>query len=76
MESGIPFDGPSGKIVMDAPSHRNIQNINLARVNDKREFEILATQEQVQPATTVPGSESCDLVGKDKDSHRMILPNT
>lgn len=76
MESGMPFNGPSGKVVMDATSHRNIQDINLAKVNDKREFEILATQSQVQPATTVPGSESCDLVGKDKNSHRMILPNT
>ena len=60
---------------MDATSHRNIQDINLAQVNDKREYQILDTQRQVQPATTVPGSESCDLVGKDKNSHCMILPN-
>lgn len=75
MESGIPFHGPSGRVLMDATSHRNIQDINLAQVNSKREYQILETRRQVQPATTVPGSESCDLVGKDKNSHRMILPN-
>lgn len=76
MESGIPFQGPSGKVVMDAKSHRNIQDINLATVNSKREFEILETFKQVRPSNVVVGAESCDLVGKDKNSHRMILPKT
>ena len=76
MEEGTPFNGPSGKVVMDPTSHRNIQDINLARVNNQRQFEILETQTQVQPSTKVVGAESCDLVGKDKNSHRMILPNT
>jgi urea transport system substrate-binding protein len=76
MEEGTPFNGPSGKVVMDPTSHRNIQDINLARVNNQRQFEILETQTQVQPSTKVAGAESCDLVGKDKNSHRMILPNT
>ncbi|HVY06837.1 MAG TPA: transporter substrate-binding protein [Burkholderiales bacterium] len=74
MESGIPFQGPSGRIVMDAPSHRNIQDINLATVDDKRQFKILETFKQVPPSRQVVGSESCDLTGKDKDSHRMIMP--
>ncbi len=74
METGIPFQGPSGKVVMDPISHRNIQDVNLATVNAKREFEILETQRQVRPSATVVGSDSCDLVGKDKNSHRMILP--
>ena len=74
MELGIPFEGPSGRIAMDAASHRNIQDVHLATVNAKREFEILETFSQVRPANKVVGSESCDLVGKDKTSHRMILP--
>ncbi|MCW5621330.1 MAG: transporter substrate-binding protein [Burkholderiales bacterium] len=74
MESGIPFQGPSGRIVMDGPSHRNIQDINLATVNDKREFQILETYRQVAPSRQVVGAESCDLTGKDKNSHRMIMP--
>ena len=76
MESAIPFQGPNGRIVMDPVSHRNIQDINLATVNAKREFEILDTQKQVHPSRTVVGAEACDLVGKDKNSHRMILPKT
>ncbi len=74
MESGTPFQGPNGRIVMDATSHRNIQDINLATVNDKREFQILETYKQVKPTAQVVGAEACDLVGKDKTSHRMILP--
>lgn len=74
LETGIPFEGPSGRIVMDGVSHRNIQDINLAAVNDKREFQILETFKQVKPSTQVVGAESCDLTGKDKNSHRMILP--
>jgi hypothetical protein len=61
---------------MDPASHRNIQDINLATINAKREYEILYTQKQVQPSRTVVGAESCDLVGKDKNSHKMILPKT
>ena len=76
MESAIPFRGPNGRIVMDPVSHRNIQDINLATVNAKREYEILHTQKQVHPSRTVVGAESCDLVGKDKNSHKMILPKT
>ncbi len=74
LESAIPFQGPSGRIIMDPASHRNIQDINLATVNDKREFQILETYKQVKPTSQVVGAEACDLVGKDKGSHRMILP--
>jgi urea transport system substrate-binding protein len=74
LESGVKFTGPAGSVVVDPASHRNVQNVHLAEVNSKQEFEMLAAFEQVAPARTVIGAEASDLVGKDQNSHRMIEP--
>lgn len=74
LESGIPYVGPSGKVYMDGPSHRNVQDVHLARINDKRQYEIFETYNQVKPSREVVGAGSCDLTGKDKNSHKMIQP--
>ncbi|MCD6680017.1 MAG: transporter substrate-binding protein [Burkholderiaceae bacterium] len=74
LESGIPYVGPSGKVFTDGPSHRNVQDVQLARINDQRQYEIFAKESQVMPSREVVGSGSCDLTGKDKKSHRMIQP--
>ncbi len=74
LESGIPFAGPAGQVVMDGPSHRNIQDVHLARVNDKQQYEIFEAFQQVKPSRQVVGAEACDLTGKDQKSHKMINP--
>lgn len=74
LESGVKFVGPAGSVVVDPQSHRNVQNVHLAQVNSKQEFETFAAFEQVAPARQVVGAEACDLIGKDQNSHRMIEP--
>lgn len=74
LESGIPFAGPAGSVVMDGPSHRNIQDVHLARVNGNQQYEIFEAFKQVEPARQVVGAEACNLTGKDQKSHKMINP--
>jgi len=74
LESGIVYAGPAGNVEIDPPSHRNIQNVHLAQVNNDQQYEILAAFDQVKPSRKVVGAESCDLTGKDELSHRMIEP--
>lgn len=74
LESGIPYVGPSGKVSTDGPSHRNIQDIHLAKVSDQHGYEIIQTMSQVKPSREVVGAGTCDLTGKDASSHRMINP--
>jgi urea transport system substrate-binding protein len=74
LESGVAYTGPSGKVTVDPQSHRNIQDVRLARVSDKGTFEVMSTSSQVLPSRSVVGAESCDLTGKDSKAHRMIQP--
>jgi hypothetical protein len=43
LESGMSYSGPSGTVSVDGPSHRNVQDVRLARVNDKHGFDVLET---------------------------------
>jgi len=74
LEKAAPFKGPAGEVRLDPPSHRNIQNVHLARVTDKQSYEIIQKFDQVAPTREVVGAGTCDLTGKDKTSHRMINP--
>ncbi|MFO1300672.1 MAG: transporter substrate-binding protein [Burkholderiaceae bacterium] len=74
LESGVPYVGPSGKVFTDGPSHRNVQDVHLARIDDQRQYQIFHSYQQVNPSREVVGAGSCDLTGKDKKSHRMIHP--
>ena len=74
LEQATPFAGPAGEISLDPPCHRNIQDVHLARVTQNHGYEIFETFDQVKPTREVVGAGSCDLTGKDKDSHRMINP--
>ncbi len=74
LESGVPYSGPSGKVWTDGPSHRNVQDVHIAKVNDKRQYEIIESFSQEKPSRQVVGAVSCDLTGKDMKSHRMINP--
>jgi urea transport system substrate-binding protein len=74
LEKAAPFLGPAGEVRLDPPSHRNIQNVHLARVTDQQSYEIIEKFEQVAPTREVLGAGTCDLTGKEKTSHRMINP--
>jgi urea transport system substrate-binding protein len=74
LEKGVAFEGPAGRVVVDGPSHRNIQDVHLAKVTANQNFEILESYSQVAPSREVVGAGSCDLTGKDKNAHRMINP--
>lgn len=74
LESGMSYTGPAGPVVVDGPSHRNIQNVHLARVGSEQKFEIIEKFEQVAPTRQVVGAEACDLTAGDQNSHRMIEP--
>ncbi|MGF6757450.1 urea ABC transporter substrate-binding protein [Paraburkholderia sp. GAS42] len=74
LESGVPYVGPTGRVSTDGPSHRNIQDIHLARVSGQHGYEILQTFGQIKPSREVVGAGTCDLTGKDASSHRMINP--
>lgn len=74
LESGFEYVGPTGPVRVDPRSHRNIQDVHLGRVNEAQGFDILEKFEQVMPSNEFPGGETCDLVGKDQNSHRMIEP--
>jgi urea transport system substrate-binding protein len=74
LEKSLPFKGPAGEVRLDPPSHRNIQNVHLARVTGNQTYEIIQKFEQVAPTREVVGAGSCDLTDKDKTSHRMINP--
>lgn len=74
LESQAAYTGPSGKVSIDGPSHRNIQDVRLAKVNTKGGFDVIATFPQLQPSREVVGAGSCDLIGKDAKAHKMINP--
>lgn len=74
LESGIPYVGPSGKVVIDPQSHRNVQDIHVAKVTDQRGFEIIQSFSQSPPSREIVGAGTCNLVGKDASAHRMINP--
>lgn len=74
LESGIPYVGPSGRVSTDGPSHRNVQDIHLAKVSGQHGYDIIQSFSQVKPSREVVGAGGCDLTGKDASSHRMINP--
>jgi len=74
LESGAPYSGPSGKVWTDGPSHRNVQDVHIAKVDDQRNYEIIESFSQLKPTRKVVGAAACDLGGKDMKSHRMINP--
>jgi len=76
LEDGAEYVGPSGRVEFHAPSHRDVQDVHLARVSSNQEWEVFEGFEQVMPTQEhPPGGETCDLTGKDKNSHRMIRPD-
>lgn len=72
LESGISFDGPSGTVTIDGPSHHVYQNTHFARANDKHGFTVLGGEKNVPPAFE---KQMCDLIKK-PNQHKQFLPET
>ena len=72
LESGIGFDGPSGTVTIDGPSHHVYQNTHFARTNDKRGFTVLGGEKKVPPAFE---KKMCDLIKK-PNQHTQFVPKT
>lgn len=64
LETGISFDGPSGKVVVDAKTHHVTRNAFLAEVENKG-WKVLETFEQQAPLDT---AAVCDLVANPNDT--------
>lgn len=52
LESGVSFDGPSGKISIEPKTHHAVQNVYLAELKDQK-FTILETHNQQPPTDTL-----------------------
>lgn len=70
LESGVSFDGPSGKVTLDGPSHHVVQNIAIGQGDGQKGFEVLSTEEAVPPAFE---QETCDLVS-DPSTNKQFTP--
>ncbi|SNR33255.1 ABC transporter substrate-binding protein [Puniceibacterium sediminis] len=64
LETGISFDGPSGKVVIDPKTHHVTRNAFLAEVEDKS-WKVLETFEQQAPLDT---AAVCDLEANPTDT--------
>lgn len=59
LETGISFDAPNGKVVLEAGSHHLRQNIYIAEGDNKHGFKIVKTFNDVAPSFE---NEMCNLV--------------
>ena len=69
LEDGIVFDGPSGKVTLDKPTHHTTRNAFLAEVKD-RKWSVLESYSDVKPADT---ASVCDLVKNPNDTKQYII---
>ena len=52
LETGISFDGPSGKVTVEPKTHHALQNVYLAELKDQK-YKILESHEQQPPSDTL-----------------------
>ncbi len=64
LESGLAFDGPSGRVEIDPKTHHIVQDVYLAELKDQQ-FSILETYPRQPPADT---DLVCDLIANPNDA--------
>jgi branched-chain amino acid transport system substrate-binding protein len=69
LESGISFDGPTGKVTIDKATHHTTRNAFLAEVKD-RQWKVLESYPDVAPADT---ASVCDLVKNPNDNKQYVI---
>lgn len=70
LESGLAFDSPSGKILLDPKSHHVSQSISIAQTGDQKGFNVVDTKANVPPSYEM---SVCDLV-KNPDTNKQFTP--
>jgi branched-chain amino acid transport system substrate-binding protein len=69
LETGIAFDGPSGKVVVDKQTHHTTRNAYLAEVQEKR-WVVAERYESQSPSDT---AAVCDLVKNPSDNQQYVI---
>ncbi|MCQ4159293.1 transporter substrate-binding protein [Roseomonas sp. GC11] len=69
LETGISFDGPSGKVTMDRQTHHAVRNAYLAEARD-RSWKVLHSYPDQPPADT---AAVCDLVANPRMSKQFVI---
>jgi urea transport system substrate-binding protein len=69
LESGISIQGPSGKVVLDPPTHHCVLNVSIAEVKNKQ-LEIVKTFDQQVPSDT---SAVCNLQKNPRDNQQYVI---
>jgi urea ABC transporter substrate-binding protein len=69
LESGIAFDGPTGKVTIDKATHHTTRNAFLAEVKD-RKWKVLESYPDVAPADT---ASVCDLIKNPNDNKQYVI---
>lgn len=64
LESGLAFDGPSGRVEIDPKTHHIVQDVYLAELKDQK-FNVLETYPRQPPADT---DLVCDLIANPNDA--------
>lgn len=69
LETGIAFDGPSGKVTIDHATHHVVRNAFLASVKD-RKWSVLESYPDAKPLDT---AGVCDLVKNPADNQQYVI---
>lgn len=69
LESGLSFDGPTGKVTIDKATHHTIRNAFLAKMKD-RNWSVLESYPEVAPTDT---ASVCDLVANPNDNKQYVI---
>ena len=69
LETGISFDGPSGKVTIDPKTHHTVRNVHLAAIED-RKWKVIETFAQAQPSDT---QAVCDLEKNPNDTTMYVI---
>ena len=69
LETGLSFDGPTGKVTIDHATHHTIRNAYLAEVED-RKWDVLETFVDVAPSDT---AQVCNLIDNPNDNKQYVI---
>ncbi|MFT4182176.1 MAG: ABC transporter substrate-binding protein [Rhizobium sp.] len=69
LESGLSFDGPTGKVTLDHATHHTTRNAFLAQVKD-RKWSVLESFPDVKPLDT---ASVCDLVKNPTENKQYVI---
>lgn len=69
LETGLSFDGPTGKVTLDKATHHSVRNAFLAEAKDKL-WDVVASYPDQKPSDT---AAVCDLVKNPNDNKQYVI---